>query len=107
MATRTVVIVADKDGMMVIPGILQANRNDVIKFGNLTDYNVTVQFTDLVPFDSSATIPVGGKNATAEETVKDTADFAIYRYDVTANIGGETVYAHASRPKIIIHDMIF
>ena len=103
MATRVVVIVSDKEGISVVPGALLANRGDTVYFRNLTQNSVTLAFVNADIFgcaDKTVT-----KEQQADLTVQQDVGLGSYFYDATANIGGEKVYAHASRPKIIIHDI--
>jgi plastocyanin len=102
MATQVVVIVSDEEGISVVPSALLANEGDTVKFRNLTKNSVTLAFTNADVF--GCTDKTVSKDQKEELTVG-SVGLGSYFYDAITNIGGEMVYAHASRPKIIIHDV--
>ena len=104
MAKHAVVIVSDKDGLAVKPSNLLAYREDDIYFQNLTDHPVVIKFSPRTPFAWSNK-NLTSKKISDEQRVQNVA--GSYHYDVEVQIQGETVYAHASRPKIIIHDIFY
>jgi len=106
MANHVVVVIADEDGFTVVPGQLLANNEDKVYFQNLTTEPVTLTFNDESLFGyREVNLGTGqdGEPPKDRDLIVSKVAYGSYVYTVTIDVQGREVYAHASRPKIIIY----
>jgi len=106
MANYVVAIIADEDGFTVVPGQLLANNEDKVYFQNLTTEPVTLKFNDENLFgyrEVNLGTDQDGEPPKDRGLTVNKVTCGSYGYTVTIDIQGKMVYAHASRPKIIIY----
>lgn len=105
MPNHAVVVVSDEEGLAIRPATLLAHKDDEVHFQNLTDYSVVIKFDpSRSPFTWNDK-PLASREKSNERVTQLTVAGS-FPYEVEVIIGNNRVNAHASRPKIIIHDII-